>query len=199
MQLGPVAPLPLREGKPLPKKEERLTLLGNCLSFKYIAVDTEGYVEQGLLGISICNPALQSMYFPIGHKEDVNIDAEVQELLNHVLKTVPYRIMHHAGHDIIALPELFDLPFVCTMIMGHMVDENVMSKSLDYMHKYYCGGEGKQMHPLMASIIKTMGWYYVPFELMNAYADTDALITMELFLELLPKYENQFGSLWSGE
>lgn len=171
--------------------------LDSSLDFKYLAVDTEGYVKQGLLGISVANPALQHMYFPTGHKEDVNIDAEVRELLDHVLKTVPYRIMHNAAHDIIALPELFDLPFVCTMIMGHMVDENVMSKGLDFMHKWHCGGEGKEMHPLMASIIKTMGWYYVPFELMNVYASNDALITMELFLTLLSKYEEQFGPLWS--
>lgn len=171
-------------------------LLVNCLDFKYLAVDTEGYAPN-LLGISICNPLMQSMYFPVGHKEDVNIDAEITQLLFYVLETVPYRIMHNAGHDTIALPSTFDLPFICTMIMGHMVDENVMSKGLDFMHKHHCGGEGKQMPELMSSIIKTMGWYYVPFELVNLYADNDAVITMELFLNLLPKYEAQFGPLWS--
>jgi hypothetical protein len=171
--------------------------LESCLHFKYLAVDTEGYVEQGLLGISIANPLLQSMYFPISHKEAVNIDEETHKLLQHVLKTVQYRIMHHAGHDIIALPYLFDLPFICTMIMGHMVDENIMSKGLDFMHKFHCGGEGKNRHPLMDSIIHSMGWYYVPFYLMNEYADNDALITMELFLKLLPRYEEEFGPLWS--
>lgn len=173
-----------------------LDLLENCLAFKYIAVDTEGYAPN-YLGISICNPAKQSMYFPVGHKEDVNIDDETRDRLFYVLKTVPYRIMHHAGHDVIILPELFDLPFVCTMIMAHMIDENVISKSLDYLHKHYCGKEGKQMSPLMKSIIDTMGWEWVPFELMNAYADNDALITMEVFLEILPRYEEEFGPLWT--
>ncbi len=175
-----------------------LKVLEDCLIFKYIAADTEGYAPNPL-GISIANPARQSMYFPLNHKEDVNIDEEVTEALFHTLKTVPYRIFHHAGHDITTLPELFDLPFVCTMIMAHMVDENVISKGLDYLHKFYCGGEGKQMHPLMASIIKTMGWEYVPFELMNSYACVDALDTMEVFLELLPRYEAEFGPLWSPE
>jgi len=166
------------------------------LDFKYISVDTEGYAPNPL-GISIAHPALQSMYFPVGHWEDVNIDAEVTTLLAHVLKTVPYRIMHNAGHDITILPWIWNLPFVCTMIMGHMVDENVMSKSLDYLSKYYCGNDGKQMDPLMESIIKTMGWEYVPYALMSKYGRIDALITMELFLTLLPKYEAQFGPLWS--
>lgn len=170
--------------------------LENCSNFKYITVDTEGFVEQGLLGCSVAHPGLETMYFPWTHKEDVNIDSEVDEYLRHVIRTVPYRIFHNAAHDIIALPELFDLPFVDTMIMGHMVDENVMSKSLDYMGKYYCD-ESKIANPLMESIIKTMGWYYVPFELMNAYAGQDALLTMKLFIKLLPKYEEQFGPLWS--
>jgi len=173
-----------------------MTYLENCLDFKYLAVDTEGYAPN-ILGISIAHPALVSMYFPIGHKENVNIDEETHSYLRHILTTVRYRIFHNAGHDTIALPYLFDLPFICTMIMAHMVNENVMSKGLDFLHKFYCGGEGKQMHPLMAAIIKTMGWNYVPFELMNGYASEDARITMELFLTLLPLYEEQFGPLWS--
>ncbi len=170
--------------------------LEDCLTFKYLAVDTEGYAPNPL-GISIAHPALRSMYFPVGHREDVNIDEETYGFLCHVLRSVPYRIMHNAGHDLTILPFLFDLPFICTMIIGHMVDENVMSKGLDYMHKHHCGGEGKEMHPLMTSIIKTHGWEYVPYALMYEYATTDALITMELFQTLLPKYEAQFGPLWS--
>jgi|SRR5882724_5485403 len=170
--------------------------LENCLGFKYLAVDTEGYAPN-ILGISIAHPALDSMYFPVGHKENCNVDAETNEFIQHVLRTVPFRVFHNAGHDLIALPYLFDLPFVCTMILGHMIDENVMSKGLDYMHKFYCGGGGKEQDPVMTSIIKTMGWEYVPYALMYNYATVDAKITMELFLELLPKYEEQFGPLWS--
>lgn len=166
--------------------------------FEYVAVDTEGFAPD-LLGISIAHPGLKSMYFPTGHREDVNVDDEVLSAIRRTLLSIPYRIFHNAAHDLVALPYLFNLPFICTMIMGHMVDENVMSKSLDFMHKWYTKKEGKIMHPLMASIIKTpgLGWYHVPFELMNEYADNDALITMELFLTLLPLYEEQFGSFWS--
>lgn len=171
--------------------------LERCSNFKYLAVDTEGYVAQGLLGLSIANPLLESMYFPLGHREDVNVDQEVREAIRGVLTSVPYRVMHNAAHDMVALPYLDKLPFVCTMIMAHMVDENVMSKGLDYLHKHYCKGEGKQMPELMLSIIKTMGWYYVPFELVNSYGDEDARITMELFIALQPLYEEQYGPLWS--
>lgn len=173
-----------------------MTHLESCLTYKYISVDTEGYAPN-ILGISIATPVLDSMYLPVGHKETCNVDAETNEFIRHVLTTVPYRIMHNAGHDIIALPYIADLPFVCTMILGHMIDENIMSKSLDFMSKWYCGNEGKEMDPLMASIIKTMGWEYVPYSLMYNYALTDARITMELFQKLLPLFEEQFGSLWS--
>lgn len=170
-------------------------VLENCLQFKYISVDTEGFAPNPL-GISVCNPALQGMYFPIGHKEDVNIDAETYEFLVHVLKTVPYRVFQYAGHDITILPFLRDLPFVCTMIMAHMINENLLSKSLDYLGKFYVG-EGKKQDPLMESIIKSMGWEWVPFELMNLYAEWDAILTMKLFQVLLPLFEEEYGPLWS--
>lgn len=169
----------------------------SCLEFKYLAVDTEGYLDQGILGISVAHPLLESMYFPVGHSEDVNLDEETHQFLRQTLQSVPYRIFHNAGHDLMALPYLFELPFVDTMILGHMVDENVMSKGLDYLHKYYCGGEGKEMHPLMKSIIESMGWYHVPYALMYDYARIDAQITMELFLTLQPLYVDQFGPFWS--
>lgn len=173
-----------------------MLLLERSSEFKYIAVDTEGYSYRPL-GISIANPLGECAYFPIGHTEDVNIDEELYKQLIETIKKIPYRIMHNAGHDIVILPELHDLNFVCTMIMAHMVDENVMSKALDYLHKIYCGGDGKTGDPIMQGIIDTMGWYAVPYMLMYKYAANDAKITMELFLELLPRYEKEFGPLWS--
>lgn len=174
--------------------------MDNCLIFDYIAVDTEGYAPNPL-GISIAHPALYSYYYPINHKEDVNIDQEIHDYLFHTLRTARYRIFHNAAHDAVEiLPELKDLPFICTMIVGHMVDENVISKSLDWLHKTYCPDSkhvGKMLSPVMKSIIETHGWEWVPFEMMNEYADNDARITMELFLALKPLYEEQFGPFWS--
>lgn len=170
--------------------------LENCLRFKFIAVDTEGFTADTILGVSVAHPGLEGMYFPIGHREHVNIDMELARFLVYVLETVEYRVFQHAGHDTVILPFLSDLPFACTMIMAHMIDENVMSKSLDYLGKYYCD-EGKVDDSLMQSIIKTHGWDWVPYELMRVYATQDAVLTMKLFLQLLPLYERQYGALWS--
>lgn len=181
----------------LPTHSQQLAHLDLCSTFKYLSVDTEGYAPN-ILGVSIANPILGSMYFPLGHKEDVNLDDNLRKTLRRVLEQVPIRIFHNAGHDLTALPYLFDLPFFDTMIIGHMVDENIMSKSLDFMVKTYCPGEeAKQMDPLMKSIIDTWGWEYVPYSLMYPYATQDALITMKLFHRLLPLYKEQFGSPWS--
>jgi DNA polymerase I-like protein with 3'-5' exonuclease and polymerase domains len=184
-------------GIKLPTPKDQKAFLEVCRSFKYLAVDTEGYAPN-ILGISVAHPALESMYFPIGHRESVNVSGDIHDLLRQVLAEVPYRIFHNAGHDLTALPYLFDLPFFDTMIGGHMVDENVMSKSLDWMVKYYCPGEeGKQRPAVMQSIIDTWGWYQVPYALVYGYAAQDALITMKLFLKLLPLYIEQFGELWT--
>lgn len=161
-------------------------------------MDTEGYAPD-ILGLSIAHPMLDAMYFPLGHKEDVNIDEETKTYMETVLKDVPYRVFHHAGHDTISLPYLFDLPFFCTMIGVHMVNENLASKSLDYVHKELCGGEGKKRPDVMQSIISTMGWEYVPYAMMYEYASWDARITMEVFLKILPEFEEQFGPLWSSD
>jgi hypothetical protein len=174
-----------------------MAFLDLCSSFKFLAVDTEGYAPN-ILGISVAHPALSALYFPVGHRENVNIDKEVFDKLQDVLQTVSFRIFHNAGHDLIALPYLFDLPFFDTMIGGHMVDENVISKSLDWMVKTYCPGEDAKQRPeLMQQIIDMWGWYQVPYALVAPYATQDALITMKLFLKLLPLFEAQFGELWT--
>lgn len=83
------------------------------------------------------------------------------------------------------------------MVGGHMVDENVISKGLDWMHKTYVGEPGKERPALMQSIINSMGWDWVPYSLIYPYASLDALSTMRLFLKIKPLFEEQFGPLWS--
>ncbi len=173
--------------------------LEHCSGFEYLAVDTEGFNSTDrFFGISIATP-LQSMYFPYNHLDEKPVSDEIKHEIRTVLTSVPYRIMHNAGHDIVMLPYIANLPFVCTMIMAHMVNENWMSKSLEYLHKEVCGGEGKIKDPLMDSIKRTLGWEYIPFPIVNKYAAEDAFITFELFLELRRRYEQEFGPLWSSQ
>jgi DNA polymerase I-like protein with 3'-5' exonuclease and polymerase domains len=204
----------LKNGKPLDSQEMQIRHLENCLDFNYIAVDSEGwrkgeiytvngkrYVSKGILGVSIALPTLHSMYFPLGHTfEDVNVSDEVLALLKEVLVSVQYRIFHNAPHDLYSMLDIADmreLQFLDTMILAHMVDENFYSKRLNDLHKYYCKGSGKDRDPMMQSIIDAVGWYMVPFELINRYGSVDSQITMELAQTLIPLYEEQFGPLWT--
>ena len=153
------------------------------------------------LGISI-GFAATGMYFPINHiEEDANIDDEVYDLLVDTMRSCPLRIFHNAAFDLTQFAkhlnlDLWHLPFADTMIMAHMIDENVMSKQLDYLCKYYLGNEGKNRSPLMQSMIDTMGWRYVPTVMLADYAANDAKITWELFMYLRPLFEEQYGPLY---
>lgn len=196
----------LSEGKPLPTKDEMLHFLDSLAVAPHIAIDTEAdYKVDPLLhlGFSMAYSSI-GMYFPVGHLEqDANIDEEVFKIAMEVMATARLRVFQHAGHDLDVLEEgynnyLWDKPFVCTMIMAHMIDENIISKSLDHLHKtFVSGGVGKIRHPLMQQIIDTMGWRFVPVYLMNEYGTQDAVATSQLFLELEPLYKIQFGRLYN--
>jgi DNA polymerase I-like protein with 3'-5' exonuclease and polymerase domains len=148
-------------------------------------VDSEKDPEVDLfLGISV-GFGVTGMYFPFNHmEEDVNIDDETHDLLWQVLASTPLRVIHNAAYDLNEFAKLgydfWHLPFACTMIMAHMVDENVPNKGLDYLSKLYCGNSGKQRPELMQSFIDSFGWRYVPVQLMDEYASEDAVLHWQL-------------------
>lgn len=188
-------------GLSLPTDTERIQFLKYAKLAPHLAVDTESDPDVDLLlGISVAFPGV-AMYFPVAHlEEDANItDAQLKELIE-IIKSVPLRIFHHAAHDLEKLREigydLWYLPFADTMIMTHMIDENIRNKGLDYLHKMFTSKEGKNRSPLMQGMIDSMGWRYVPVTLMDDYAKNDALITEELFTEIRPLFEEQYGSLY---
>lgn len=165
-------------------------------------MDTESDPDVDLfLGVSV-GFAATGMYFPINHlEEDANIDDDIYELLFETIRNCPLRIFHNAAFDLTQFVkhfnlDLWSLPFADTMIMAHMVDENVMSKKLDYLCKYYLGNEGKNRSPLMQSMIDSMGWRYVPTIMLADYGANDAKITWELYHCLKPMFEEQYGPLY---
>lgn len=188
-------------GLPLAPKEEMLSFISFFKVATHLAVDTEGPKDGRTLGVSCAfNPGM-GMYFPLEHlEENVNIDDETFEQLTEGIINTKLRVFQNAAHDLEVFEKLgFPLtgPFADTMIMAHMIDENVLSKKLDYLHKYYVGGEGKDRHELMQKYIDNMGWEYVPVQLMNRYATQDAIATSELFETLEPLFIKQFGSLFN--
>lgn len=191
----------------LPLSRERFEYyIERAQNSKYLAIDTEGYFEfnnklldvSQCVGVSFAGPGFET-YFPFNHLEGWNLPGEWQERAIKTLSAVPVAIMHNAKHDIRALQKLGIQvnKFFCTMVMTHMVDENIPNKGLDYVSTM-SGGMPKNRPAVMQGIINLLGWAYVPSYMMYEYGANDARITYDYFEWLYPQFRAQGfeGELW---
>lgn len=186
-------------------KEEMLGFLDLCQNFPHIAIDSEKDPDlDHFICFSIAYKRF-ACHFPVSYiceEPEINIDEEVYEKSIKTMSEHPLRVFQHAGHDI---PEMenalgcdFSGRFADTMIMAHMINEELYSKDLDSLYKHFVDPEGgKKRDPLMQYIIDHKGWSQVPAQLMGTYCDNDAIITSELFIVLEPLYIEQFGPMFS--
>lgn len=171
----------------------------------YLIIDTEGTLNHPFSetwGISISAFNITE-YFAFNHIIGNNLPSEWLYKLKEVIENHPCLVFHHAKHDLRALQAIginYTGKFYCTMLMAHMINENLLSKELDFLSKLH-GGEPKNKSETMQSIIKAFGWEYVPVDMMREYALNDAFITAELFYKLLPQFQEQEldGELWEIE
>lgn len=122
-----------------------------------------------------------SAYFPVRHV-DFNYD---RTLITSVMRGLQGKtlVMHNAKHDLVALDRMgfpWNGPFMDTMLMAHMVDENLPNKSLDYLARRFTG-EHKERSRAMQAFIDAFGWEFLPAEMVAEYGEHDALITLLLF------------------
>lgn len=121
-----------------------------------------------------------------------------------LIREHPCRIFHNAKYDLVALAksgiDVIDKMFYDTMLMGHWLDENMPSKTLDFMSKRY-GGKPKLKTPEIKAAEKTGKWDSIPLPILTEYAANDALITYELLEKLYPLFvaEGFDGELWEYE
>lgn len=170
----------------------------------YLPVDTEGEVNHPYAhtwGVSTSANSVPE-YFGFNHLIGNNLPQGWLERLRDVILRHNCLVFHNAKHDLRALAALdinYKGRFYDTMMMAHMVDENIYSKELSYLSKMY-GGEPKRQAEEMALIIKAFGWQYIPLDYIRPYAANDAYITGELFYRLLPQFQEQgFEKLWDTE
>lgn len=130
-------------------------------------------------------------YIPVSHIDYNYSEGTWRKILEAVLqKTL---IMHNAKHDLKAIEKLgyyFDGPYYDTMLMAHMLDENLPSKSLDYVAQRYTG-ERKERSEAMQMTIDAFGWGMLPAEMTAEYAQHDAYITLLVFEKLKPKFDKE--------
>lgn len=187
----------------------------NSLNSPTLSVDTEGNgrdlrhdKDAATAGISAswreASVFVESRYYPFKHMVGPNLPIRQLDEIRQVIEEHPRLVFHNAKHDILALRQMgidvLNKPWYDTMLMGHWLNENMLNKGLDSMSRLY-GGKPKAKPEIMAKIIKTMGWEYVPSSIMAEYSANDAQITLELFEKLLPDFISEFPDeeLWDME
>jgi len=181
-----------------------------------IAVDTEGFAEDTnrwlltstTMGISVSLADGTGFYFPLEHifqRSGVpaeNLTHQQRQYLFEVLSKHPNQIHHNSKHDIKALDKVSVKVnnFFCTMVGTHWIDENILSKALDYVSKLF-GGEGKKRPESMQAIINGLGWQYTFVDDMNIYSVQDARAAFEIKQRIWPEFVAQgyADGLWDIE
>lgn len=127
-----------------------------------------------------------SEYFPIGHSRGPNLEeSEWRRILTAVLaKPV---VLHNAIHDLAVLHHLGfnidNIKFYDTLKMGHLINENEFSYSLDNTTDKWLGYKGKNKSPMWELALHTYGWD-MPSPIMHDYAQTDAELPLKVINEM---------------
>lgn len=172
----------------------RERVLANAMFAEVLAVDTETNgqdIRDGrgfCIGISIAyryNDKVEAAYYPVAHEVN-NIPSEMFEQLKHIILSRRVRVFHNAKFDIASLAtagiDVSKLLYYCTMLMTHMMNENLMSKGLDFLSKTLLKKPGKLKGPDWEWAFKLFGWSpKFPSEIMDRYATGDAVDCLEIF------------------
>jgi DNA polymerase III epsilon subunit-like protein len=180
-------------------QKQRSATLSCALADPFLVIDTETNAEdirdgRGFcIGISIAaeyKGEIKGAYFPVAHTEDNIPDAQKTILFN-IIKSRRRLGYHNAKFDIPSLAtaglDVFDIPFYCTMIMCHMLNEN-KPKGLDWLIKNELHlPDGKVKDPVWQAMFNIYGWSPdFPARAMSKYATEDAIRTRMLFNLIYP-------------
>ena len=138
-------------------------------------------------------------YYPIAHEGGGNMDRKkVLKWFQEVLNLPSPKIFHNAMYDVAwirALGLSINGKIIDTMIASALVDENQMRYDLNSCAKRYTG-KGKNESDLYAAA-KDWGvdakaeMYKLPAIYVGAYAEQDALVTLDLWKELKKEIDLQ--------
>jgi DNA polymerase-1 len=184
----------------LVENQSQLDQVIRCLTSaeKAVVIDTETNMTKNpasryCMGIAICADG-ETSYLPVGHKswltEAVNLDLP-SDLFSSVTAPV---VMHNAKFDLQVLRSVgLEVPtdnLWDTMVMAHLLDENEFV-GLDKLAERLLG---VKKDVKLAKVMKDE-WDNMPAFAMARYAEQDALVTYELYFELMKSFE-QFITVW---
>ena len=140
-----------------------------------------------------------SGYYPIAHEGGGNMDkTKVLKWFQDVLNTPADKIFHNAMYDVCwirALGLSVNGKIIDTMIASALVDENQMRYDLNSCAKRYTGKGKNESDLYMAAkdwgIDAKAEMYKLPAIYVGAYAEKDAEITLELWIELKKEIDYQ--------
>jgi DNA polymerase-1 len=198
-----------------PSDEEFNLFVKEASEVSFIAVDTETTgkeydIRDGsghALGLSIAyrrGTEVISGYFPFRHYNGENYSDERLAKVKDLIENSGAIIFHNSKFDLVSLRTLgISVPglFYDTMLMAHMLDENLLSKQLDVLAKTMLNDPGKVRSPEMRTFLEFAGWKQIYPELIAEYAAHDADITLRLFEHLFLKFgeEGFVPDLWQVE
>lgn len=155
------------------------------------------------MGISMAYPypgvGLVSHYMPFRHNNGTNLERKwldaVREVLlfrdENKLPTIWHNMKfdHESLHTIgIEVSGLYD---ICTMLVSHLLNENLYVQSLDALTKQFLGDPGKKISPEFKRWIEKHGWGSVPSMEMYEYASYDVDLLYRLWQHLKPQFEKE--------
>lgn len=145
-----------------------------------------------VLGVSWANSEGNYGYIHLGRsRDDRGLLALSLQKVSSLVASASRYVFHHAKFDLLCLRRLgFDLrldSWFDTMLMAHMLDENLPNKGLDYLGKLYFN-EGKEKDEEFTRFVECFGWEFLPEWMIKPYAIQDARLTLKLFDYLYPKF-----------
>ena len=172
-----------------------------------MACDTETTGLDGMrdgrdygIGISLAIQlfsGISEVYIPYRHVDDENnIDDERKHRLKSILENFPgHLVFHNAKFDLVSLSTMginYRGKWYCTVIMTHLLNENLMSKSLNSCVRFYVDKEeSKKDDPIFKHTVAMLGWGGVPYIIMKQYASYDANLTLRLYFKLKPLFDKE--------
>ena len=151
-----------------------------------------------VVGIAIA-VAGWSGYYPIAHEGGGNMDRKkVLKWFQSVLDTPADKIFHNAMYDVCWIRALglnVSGKIIDTMIASALVDENQMRYDLNSCAKRYTGKSKNESDLYTAAkdwgVDAKAEMYKLPAIYVGAYAEKDAEITLELWIELKKEINHQ--------
>lgn len=154
--------------------------------------DGRGYMTSFSLGLRV-GTTDYVCYFPVaqGDKPELNENWDwFKDFLN---KYEGVLVMHSAKFDLEVLFASgvdYKGNYYCTMLMCHLINENYpFSKDLSSCVMHYVDPKLKKKDDQYFDwCVKQFGWANIPIDIMKAYAEHDAYVTLRLFYAIRDKF-----------